>query len=116
MRVSLAAVVLLALAQRAGVLPSLRGKGRVLLAYAVVEITLPFPLIAGGEQHVASSLAAIIIASVPLIVALMAIRFDHAEARHGHAPGRARDRGWSASWRWSASRSPAAPTSCSGPG
>ena len=82
-RVTLAAAVLLALAHRAGALPSLRGKGRILLAYAVVEITLPFPLIAGGEQHVASSLAAIIIASVPLIVALLAIRFDHAERATG---------------------------------
>jgi drug/metabolite transporter (DMT)-like permease len=82
-RVSLAAAVLLALAIRAGALPSLRGKGRILLAYAVVEITLPFPLIAAGEQHVASSLAAIIIASVPLIIALLAIRFDHAERATG---------------------------------
>ena len=37
---------------------------------------MPFPLIAAGEQHVASSLAAIIIAAAPLIVALLAIRFD----------------------------------------
>jgi drug/metabolite transporter (DMT)-like permease len=82
-RVTLAAAVLLVLAHRAGVLATLRGSGRVLLAYAVVEITLPFPLIAAGEQHVASSLAAIIIASVPLIIALLAIRFDHAERATG---------------------------------
>jgi drug/metabolite transporter (DMT)-like permease len=82
-RVTLAAAILLGLAHRAGLLGSLRGKGRVLLAYAVVEITLPFPLIAAGEQHVASSLAAILIASVPLIVALLAIRFDHAERATG---------------------------------
>jgi len=82
-RVTLAAAVLLVLARRAGALATLRGKGRVLLAYAVVEIALPFPLIAAGEQHVASSLAAIIIASVPLNVALLAIRFDHAERATG---------------------------------
>jgi drug/metabolite transporter (DMT)-like permease len=45
----------------------------------VLEICIPFPLIAAGERHVASSLAAIIIAAVPLIVALLAIRFDPAE-------------------------------------
>ncbi|MEA2443957.1 MAG: hypothetical protein QOJ12_1249, partial [Thermoleophilales bacterium] len=48
-------------------------------AYAIFEISIPFPLIAAGERHVASSLAAIIIAAVPLIVALLALRFDAAE-------------------------------------
>ena len=37
---------------------------------------MPFPLIAAGEQHVDSSVAAIIIAAAPLIVALLALRFD----------------------------------------
>ncbi len=44
---------------------------------------LPFPLIAAGEQHVDSSLAAILIASVPLIVAVLALRFDHDERATG---------------------------------
>jgi drug/metabolite transporter (DMT)-like permease len=78
-RVALAAVVLLALAWRAGTLPSLRGQWRVLLVYAVVEICIPFPMIAAGETRISSSLAAILISSVPLIVALLALRFDHSE-------------------------------------
>ena len=78
-RVTLAAVVLLALAWRAGTLSSLRGRWRVLLVYAVVEICIPFPMIAAGETRVSSSLAAILISSVPLIVALLALRFDHSE-------------------------------------
>jgi drug/metabolite transporter (DMT)-like permease len=78
-RVTLAAVVLLALAWRAGVLASLRGTGRWLLAYAVAEVTLPFPLIGAGEQRVASSLAAILIASLPLITTVLAMRFDRTE-------------------------------------
>jgi drug/metabolite transporter (DMT)-like permease len=82
-RVTLAAVVLLALAWRAGTLPSLRGRVRWLVAYAVAEISIPFPLIALGEQHVASSLAAILIASVPLIIALLALRFDRSERATG---------------------------------
>ena len=86
-RVTLAAAVLLALAHRAGVLGSIRGKRRILFVYAVVEITLPFPLIAAGEQRVASSLAAILIATVPLIIALLAIRFDHAERATGTPAG-----------------------------
>src|SRR5438270_2795879 len=78
-RVTLAAVVLLALAWRAGTLPTLRGRWRWIAAYAVAEISIPFPMIAFGEQRVASSLAAITIASVPLIVAVLALRFDRAE-------------------------------------
>jgi drug/metabolite transporter (DMT)-like permease len=77
--VTLAAVVLVLLAWRAGTLSSVRGRWRWLLAYAVAEIAIPFPLIAAGEQHVTSSVAAITIATVPLIVALLALRFDHAE-------------------------------------
>ena len=82
-RVTLAATVLLALAWRAGTLSSLRGRLRWVAAYAVAEISIPFPLIALGEQHVASSLAAILIASVPLIIALLALRFDPSERPTG---------------------------------
>jgi drug/metabolite transporter (DMT)-like permease len=78
-RVTLAAVVLLGLAWRAGTLRTLRGRWWWLLGYAVAEISIPFPLIAAGEQHVASSLAAIIIAAVPLIGAVLALRFDPSE-------------------------------------
>jgi drug/metabolite transporter (DMT)-like permease len=78
-RVTLAAVVLLALAWRAGTLGSVRGQLKVLFAYAVVEICIPFPLIAAGETRVSSSLAAILISSVPLIVAVLALRFDPSE-------------------------------------
>ena len=82
-RVALGAAVLMALAWRAGALGALRGRGRWLALYALFEIVVPFPLIAAGERHVASSLAAIIIAAVPLFVALLALRFDHAERATG---------------------------------
>ena len=78
-RLVLAAAILLPIAWRAGLLPTLRGRGRWLLAYALVEMVVPFPLIAAGETHIDSSLAAIIIAAVPLLIALLAIRFDHDE-------------------------------------
>jgi drug/metabolite transporter (DMT)-like permease len=78
-RVTLGAAVLLTLAWRAGTLRTIRGRGRWLLAYAGAEISLPFPLIAAGERHVSSSLTAIVIASVPLIGAVLAMRFDHSE-------------------------------------
>jgi drug/metabolite transporter (DMT)-like permease len=82
-RVVLAAAVLLPLAWRAGVLGPLRGKWHWLAVFAVAEITLPFPLIAAGEQHVSSALAAIVIAAAPLFVALLALRFDATERASG---------------------------------
>jgi drug/metabolite transporter (DMT)-like permease len=82
-RVVLAAAILLTLAGRAGVLSTVRGHWRWLAIYGVIEIAIPFPLIAAGEQHVSSSLAAILIAAVPLFVALLAIRFDQAERASG---------------------------------
>jgi drug/metabolite transporter (DMT)-like permease len=82
-RIVIAAVVLLALAWRAGTLGSVRGHGRWILAFAVAEIAIPFPLISLGEVHVDSSLAAIVIAAVPLIVALLAVGFAPAERATG---------------------------------
>ena len=68
-RVVLGAALLLALAARAG---SARQRRAATAAgsslYAVVEICIPFPLIGFGEQRVSSSLAAILIATVPAIV------------------------------------------------
>jgi drug/metabolite transporter (DMT)-like permease len=78
-RVTLGAVVLLVLAHRAGTLPALRGRWPAIVGCAVAEIAVPFSLIATGERHIASSLAAILIAAVPLIVALLAMRFDASE-------------------------------------
>ena len=79
-RVVLGALVLLPLAWHAGALASLRGRVRWLLPYAVAEIVIPFPLIAAGEKHVSSSIAAILIAATPLIVAGLALAgFDPSE-------------------------------------
>jgi drug/metabolite transporter (DMT)-like permease len=82
-RVVLGAAVLLGLAWHAGTLRSLRGRWRWIAVFAVVEICFPFPLIAAGEAHVTSSLAAIIVAAAPLFVALLAIRFDAEERATG---------------------------------
>jgi drug/metabolite transporter (DMT)-like permease len=82
-RIVIAAVVLLALAWRAGTLGSVRGHGRWVLAFAIAEIAIPFPLISLGEVHVDSSLAAIVIAAVPLIVAVLAVGFAPDERATG---------------------------------
>jgi drug/metabolite transporter (DMT)-like permease len=76
-RVTLATLVLLPIAYRNG---ALRGLPLGWLAlFAATEIAIPFPLIGFGEQRIASSLAAILIASLPLVVALLALRVDHSE-------------------------------------
>jgi drug/metabolite transporter (DMT)-like permease len=46
------------------------------VAYTACEVAVPFLLIAAGEQHIASSLAAILIASMPLMVALLSVRLS----------------------------------------
>jgi len=73
-RIALGALVLLPLALRAGALRGLRGRGLAILGYAACEIAIPFTLITLGEERVSSSLTAILIASMPLIVALLAFR------------------------------------------
>jgi drug/metabolite transporter (DMT)-like permease len=75
-RVALGAAVLLPLAWRRGALSGLRGRWRAIAAYTACEVAVPFLLIALGEQYVASSLAAILIASMPLMVALLSVRFS----------------------------------------
>ncbi|HUB76640.1 MAG TPA: DMT family transporter [Solirubrobacteraceae bacterium] len=78
-RIVIGAAILLAWSARLGVLDTLRGSWRWIALYAVAEISIPFPAIAAGEQRIPSSLAAIIVAAAPLIVALLALRFDHEE-------------------------------------
>ena len=78
-RVVIAAAILLPLALRRGALRGLGERRLAIGAYATCEIALPFTLISVGEQHVSSSLTAILIASMPLMVALLALRFTAEE-------------------------------------
>jgi drug/metabolite transporter (DMT)-like permease len=82
-RLAVAFALLLPYALHKGALRGLGRHWRVLLVYSVVEICLPWPLIGFGEQRVTSGLAAILIAAVPLIVALIALRVDHEERAEG---------------------------------
>lgn len=78
-RVAIAAALLLPICWWMGQLRGLRAHWRAVVAFSVIEIVIPFPLIATGEQWVSSSLTAILIATVPLMVALIALRFDPSE-------------------------------------
>ena len=83
LRLGLAALVLWPVTLAAGALRNIRQRWRPLLGVASAGIVLPFVLIAYGEQHVTSSLAALLIASDPLFVVLLALRFDHSERATG---------------------------------
>ena len=82
-RIAVAFAVLLPLAWHKRALRGLGKHWKVLLVYSLVEITLPWPLIGFGEQRVSSGLAAILIAAVPLVVALIALRVDPDERAEG---------------------------------
>jgi drug/metabolite transporter (DMT)-like permease len=82
-RIAVAFAVLLPYAIHKGALRGLTRHWKPLLIYSVVEIVLPWPLIGFGEQRVSSGLAAILIAAVPLVVALMALRVDPDERAEG---------------------------------
>ncbi len=74
-RVTLAACVLLPIAWRRGGLKALGAHRGALLIFSLVEFTLPFTAIALGERWVSSSVAGILIATVPMSVALLARGF-----------------------------------------
>jgi drug/metabolite transporter (DMT)-like permease len=82
-RVALAAALLAPVAARRGALRGLRGRLLPLVVLALTEITVPFLLISMGEQRITSSLAGLLIAAMPLFVALLALRFDAAERVSG---------------------------------
>jgi len=82
-RTALGALLLLGIAARTGVVGALRGRMRWVATIAFVQVVGPFLLITYGENHISSSLTAILISSVPIFTALLALRFDQAERSHG---------------------------------
>jgi len=71
-RTSLAAIVLLYLANRVdGIRPALR-HWKPVAAFAILEMAIPWILLTTAEQHIASGLAALIISSVPIFGAMTA--------------------------------------------
>jgi drug/metabolite transporter (DMT)-like permease len=71
-RTSLAALALLPLAAARGGLRPLLERWLPLLVFAVIEIAVPWWLLAKAEQRLSSSLTALLIAAVPLIGATVA--------------------------------------------
>ncbi len=82
-RVGIAALVLVPVAlQRKLLLPVLR-RWNVIAVLACIQLIGPFLFISYGEQHIASSLTSLLIASEPLLVALLAFWLDPSERVRG---------------------------------
>lgn len=82
-RAVLGAAVLLPLAHRRGLIAPLRGRGRALTVLAALDLAVPTLLVTAGVARLPSSLAGMLIASVPIMVALLALRFDASERVRG---------------------------------
>jgi drug/metabolite transporter (DMT)-like permease len=81
-RLAIGAAVLLPIAG-AEALRALRGRVRELALLGAVEMAGPLWLIGAGERHLPSSLTGVLVASAPLFVALLALRFDSEERATG---------------------------------
>jgi drug/metabolite transporter (DMT)-like permease len=79
LRTLLAAVVLAPLAFQRGALRGLRPLLWPVVILAAVQVAAPFLLISWGEEEISSSLAGILVASAPILTALLAVFIDHEE-------------------------------------
>src|SRR5439155_26311153 len=72
-RIGLRALVLIPIAWRMGAFRGVRDRAAAVVAYAASEIAVPYVLIPIGEQRIASSEAAFMIAAMPLVVTLLSV-------------------------------------------
>jgi drug/metabolite transporter (DMT)-like permease len=85
-RVLLGALVLLPIVFAKGQFGLLRGHWRWVIVFALVEITFTFLALTWAEERISSSLAALLIAAVPIVGAILAWRFGldaHWSTRRG---------------------------------
>ena len=81
-RITLAVLILLPVAWQRGALRPLRGRMSAVCAFAALEFVVPFSAISMGERWISSSLAGILMAGVPIIIALIS-RFFGVHERLG---------------------------------
>lgn len=70
-RITLAALILFPVAWQRGALRPLQGHMAAVCSFAAIEFVVPFSAISIGERWISSSLAGILIAGVPIIIALI---------------------------------------------
>ena len=79
LRTMLAALVLAPLALHRGAMRGLRRLFWPIVLLAAVQVAVPFLLISWGEEEISSSLTGILVASAPILTALLAVFIDHEE-------------------------------------
>ncbi len=80
-RIALGAIALSLMAR--GALAALRGHWPLVSAIGVVQVAAPFLLITFGQRWIPSSLAAILVASAPIFIVLLAPFIDRADMMRG---------------------------------
>jgi drug/metabolite transporter (DMT)-like permease len=81
LRTAIACLILVPLAAGRGELRPLLRHWRIVLLFAVIEVTIPWLLLSSAERRISSSLAALLVAAVPLVSVALAVatgaeRFD----------------------------------------
>src|SRR5579875_1982448 len=66
-RTAIGGALLLPFVVRPGWLGKVRGHWRALVAYTVVEVTVPWLLLTRAEQHITSSLSGLLVSATPLV-------------------------------------------------
>ena len=82
-RLVIASVMLVSLMAIRGTLARLRRAGWKVFALGLINSAAPFTLIAWGQQHIDSGVAAIVNASVPIFVVILAIWLQQSERATG---------------------------------
>ncbi len=82
-RVVIAAIVLVPVAIQRKQLKPVYKRWKTIIPLSLIQIVIPFLLISYGELHIASSLTSLLIAAEPMLVALLALRFDASERVRG---------------------------------
>jgi drug/metabolite transporter (DMT)-like permease len=78
-RVAIGALVLIPAVVTSGGFGAVRGRLHWVAGFALFEVCAPFLLISFGEQRITSSLTGILIATEPMFLSLLALRFDRSE-------------------------------------
>jgi drug/metabolite transporter (DMT)-like permease len=82
-RTLIGALVLLPLAARAKALRPVLPGWRWLIAFAVIEMAIPWYLLTDAERHLPSALTGLLVAAVPLVGALIAVVGQHEDRMTG---------------------------------
>jgi drug/metabolite transporter (DMT)-like permease len=79
LRCALATVLLLPLALRGGQLAALRPHWKPIVAFAIIEMVIPWYLLARAEQDITSSMTGLLIAASPIVTVVIARMLGSAE-------------------------------------